>query len=494
MTAIGEVESKASSESDSGALRSQVRSAVIWRSGTQIFSQLVAWVSTFLVMRLLPLSDYGLFAMTSTVLVLLNLLNGSSFSNAVIQDRDFEQRKLRQLFGLLIAVNGSLALVQVLLAPLVASYFAEPRVADLLRVQALIYLTNPFLGVGYAVLAREMDFRRQAQVNMGSALLGAVVALVGAFSGWGVWTLVAAPLATFVSRAFGMMAAARAWILPSFDFRGARALANYGGLMMGGQIFWFIQTQADIVIAGRQLGKDDLGIYTISLFLAHIFVTKVVPPLNEVAFSAYARIQHDLREVSAGFLKSVRTIMLLAVPFCLGMAAAAEPLVRTMLGEDKAAVAPVVTLLALAMPFMTLHVLFAPATNACGRPGISTRTSILGAVLMPPAYLVGVQYGVIGLAAAWVLTYPLLTAVSAAWSLPVIGVRPRELLNALSAPVLAGIVMTLGVVMLDRALPVMPQPARLALLVSAGGAIYGGWLLAFARERLAEMLKLVLKR
>lgn len=479
---------------ESGQLRSQVRSAVIWRSGTQIFSQLVAWVSTFLVMRLLPLSDYGLFAMTSTMLVLLSLFNGSGFSSAAIQDRDFDRHKLRQLFGLLIAINGALALTQILLAPLVARYFAEPRVADLLRVQALIYLTNPFLGLGYAVLAREMDFRRQAQVNMGSALLGAVVALIGAFSGWGVWTLVAAPLATFFSRAAGMVVAARAWILPSFDFRGARALADYGGIMMSGQIFWFLQTQADIVIAGRLLGKDDLGLYTISLFLAHIFVTKVVPPLNEVAFTAYARIQHDLREVSAGFLKSVRTIMLLAVPFCLGMAATAEPLVRTMLGEDKAGAAPLVALLALAMPFMTLHVLFAPATNACGRPGIATRTSIFGALLMPPAYFVGVQYGVVGLAAAWALTYPVLTAVSAAWSLPVIGVRPRELLGAVRAPAIAGLAMAACVVLVDRALPAMPQPARLAALVAAGGAVYGGWLLCFARERVGEVLQLVLKR
>lgn len=477
-----------------GALRTQVRSAVIWRSGTQIFSQLVAWGSTLLVMRMLPLSDYGLFAMTSTVLVLLGLLNGYGFANAVIQDKDAGEHKLRQLFGLLIVVNGVLALAQFALAPLVAKYYDEPRVADLLRAQTLIYLTNPFLALGYAVLSRRMDFRRQAQVNMGSALLGAVVALVGAFSGWGVWTLVAAPLATFVSRAIGMTLAARAWFRPSFDFRGARALADYGGIVMGGQIFWFLQTQSDIVIAGRVLGKEELGLYTVSLFLAQIFVTKVVPPLNEVAFSAYAQIKEDRTAVADGFLKSVRVVMLLAIPFCLGMAATAEPLVRTMLGEDKAIAAPVVALLALAMPFMTLHVLFAPATNACGRPGISSRSSILGTLMMPAAYFAGVQYGVAGLAAAWLLSYPLLTAASAAWSLPIIGIRGGTLITALRAPVLAGIAMALGVMLLDRALPELPQPWRLATLVAAGGAIYGGWLLAFARDRIDEVLALVAKR
>ncbi|MBN8501947.1 MAG: oligosaccharide flippase family protein, partial [Sphingomonadales bacterium] len=326
------------------------------------------------------------------------------------------------------------------------------------------------------------------------ALLGAVTALVGAFSGWGVWTLIAAPLATFVSRAAGMMVAARAWYWPSFDFKGARGLADYGGIVMSGQIFWFLQTQSDIVIAGRVLGKEELGLYTVSLFLAQIFVTKVVPPLNEVAFSAYARIQDDRSAIGAGFLKSVRVIMLLAMPFCMGMAATSEPLVQTMLGEDKAVAAPIVALLALAMPFMTLHVLFAPATNACGRPGIATRASILGTLVMPAFYYIGVQYGVLGLAAAWLASYPVLTAISAAWSLPVIGLKANDLIRALSAPVLAGIAMAVSVVLLDRAMPAMPDVARLALLVCAGGAIYGGWLLAFARDRLDEARNLILKR
>ena len=125
----------------------QVRSAVIWRSGTQIFSQLVAWASTFLVIRILSPSDYGLFAMTSVVLVLLSLLNGQGFANAAIQQREGGTQQLRQLFGLLLAVNLALALLQVLAAPLVAAYYSQPMVADLLRVQALIYLTNPFLAL-----------------------------------------------------------------------------------------------------------------------------------------------------------------------------------------------------------------------------------------------------------------------------------------------------------------------------------------------------------
>ena len=67
------------------SLRNQVRSAVIWRSGTQILGQMLAWVSTFLVIRILSPSDYGLFAMTQVVLVLLNMLNGYGLASALIQ-------------------------------------------------------------------------------------------------------------------------------------------------------------------------------------------------------------------------------------------------------------------------------------------------------------------------------------------------------------------------------------------------------------------------
>ena len=90
---------------DDAKLRSQVRSAVIWRSGTQVFSQLVAWGSTFMVIRILSPTDYGLFAMTSVVLVLFGLLNGYGFANAAIAQRDGGNDQLRQLFGLLIVVK-----------------------------------------------------------------------------------------------------------------------------------------------------------------------------------------------------------------------------------------------------------------------------------------------------------------------------------------------------------------------------------------------------
>ena len=121
---------------------------MIWRSGSQILAQLVQWAATFLVIRILAPADYGLFAMTQVILVFVNMLNGYGLASGLIQQAEIDRRHVRQLFGMLLLLNGGLALAQVLvLAPLAAAYYRQPIVAELLRVQALLYLTTPFIAL-----------------------------------------------------------------------------------------------------------------------------------------------------------------------------------------------------------------------------------------------------------------------------------------------------------------------------------------------------------
>lgn len=477
------------------ALKNQVRSAVIWRSGTQILGQMLTWISTFMVIRILSPTDYGLFAMTQVVLVLLNMMNGYGLASALVRRGEAGRHAQRQLFGMLLLLNLGLAAAQFVAAPIAASYYRQPIVADLLRVQAVLYLSTPFIALPGGLLSREMDFRKQAQVNFLSALAGAITALAGAWAGMGVWTLIAAPIALFFTRALGLTLAARSWMWPSFDFRGAGDIARFGGIMAAGQIFWFLQSQADVFIAGRLFNNPhQLGLYTTSLFLTQILVNKFVPALNEVAFSAYARIQHDRDAVALGFLKGARLIMLAAMPFYLGLSATAGPIVHVMLGDKWAQAAPLVHWLAIIMPIMTLQSLFAPAADALGRPGISMRNAATGALILPVGFLIGVQWGVSGLIAAWFVSYPIVFLICARRSLPLIGLTFIDMARAIAPPVLASAGMALIVGVADRLLPTLPTVPHLMLLVTLGALSYGGLLFAFARTTVTEMVALVRNR
>ncbi|MFS0738178.1 lipopolysaccharide biosynthesis protein [Sphingomonas sp. 1P06PA] len=479
---------------ESGSFGGRVRSALIWRSGSQIVAQLVMWASTFLVIRLLSPGDYGLFAMTQIVMSLTALFNGYGLTGALVQSESVDRQRSAQVFGLLILMNGALAVAQLAIAPLAAAYFRQPVVADMIRVQALFHLLTPFIMMPQALLSRAIDFRTQARANIVAAMVAAVTALVSAIAGLGVWTLVLAPLAMFLTRAILLAVLGRWWIRPSFDFRGAGGAIGFGGAMLLSEALWFVQTQADVFIGGRWLTPADLGAYTTAVFLSQIVINKFLPALNDVAFPAYARLQGDRAATSYAFLKAVRMVMLVVMPFSLGLAVTAEPLVLTMLGDHWAAAVPIVALLGLATPFVALRTLYQPITNALGRPGIMAAISGAGAVIMPIAFLVGARHGAIGMAWGWVAGFPLLALIASILSLPVIGVRAADLARAIAPSALAGITMAVLVLALESQLPPLAPIARLALLVPAGALAYFGALALVARPLLAELWRLARRR
>ena len=472
-------------------LAQQVKGAVIWRSGSQIASQLIAWAATFLVIRMLEPSDYGLVAMTGVVLIFLDLFNGWGFASALVRDERIDKHRIGQVFGMLILLNLCLGGLQFAVAPIAADYFHQPMVADLLRVQALFFLANPFTALANALLIRRMDFKAQSQVNLVAAVLSALTALSCAYAGLGVWTLVAAPAMLWFARAIGLSIKAKLWIRPVFRFAGAGAMARYGGAMILVQFFWFVQSQADVFVGGRMLDAHRLGIYTTALFLTQILAAKFVPPLNEVAFAAYARMQSQDGMMRDAFLKTVRLIMLIALPFYVGLAVTAEPLVLTVLGGKWGEVAPLVPILACAMPLMTLQILFAPATNALGRPALAVRTGLIGAILMGGGFAIGIQWDAAGLAWAWVGGMAALLIATIFLSLPAIGATRSALAAAVAPGLGASLAMGALVLGLDSLLPSMGVAARLALLVPFGGAAYAALLIAFARPAVEEMLRLI---
>jgi len=252
-----------------------------------------------------------------------------------------------------------------------------------------------------------------------------------------------------------------------------------------------VQSQADVFIGGHALDAHRLGLYTTALFLTQILAAKFVPPLNEVAFAAYSRMQTRPDMIQSAFLKSVRLIMLAALPFYFGLAVTAGPLVAPFLGPKWIAAAPLVPILAMAMPLMTLQILFAPASNALGRPGLAVRTGLVGAALLPLAFLTGIQWGTAGLAWAWLGGMAVLLAATVEMSLPVIGIGRRALFLAVAPGFAAAAAMAGLVELLDAVLPEIGNGARLAVLVAAGIAAYAGLLFAFARPIVDELRGLI---
>lgn len=462
----------ASNHDDDSGFASRVRSAVIWRWGAQVGSQIITWTSTFLVVRLLDPTDYGLFAMSQVVVTALAFLNGSSFATSLVQTDRIDERRIGQVFGLLLMLAAVLASAQFLFAPYAAEYFGEPVVADMLRVQAIIFLTIPFSALPAEWLARRLDFRKAGQVNMGCAIIGALTALCLAWLGWGVWALVYAGVTMFVSRAIGLMLAAKLWVRPIFDPRGAWDLVTFGGTLTLCQLFWIIQSQSDVVIAGRLLDTHDLGLYTQALFLALIVTGRFIPPINEVGLAAYSELNRAKKPLGPYFLKTARLVMMVSAPVYIGLSLTAENAVLVLMGEKWVELIPILAGLTIVMPAFALHLICSPVTNAMGRPKVYLFTSIAGAVIFPVMFMWGVGDGAMGLVHAWWIAAPLLCAVTLTVTLPRIGVSLLSLADALAPIALACAAMALVVLGAQSVIVIDSPLLALATNAALGASVY----------------------
>jgi len=454
------------------AFATRVRRAVAWRWGTQVLAQVITWTSTILVVRLLSPTDYGLFAMAQTVITALAFLNGQSFATSLIQADRIDERRIGQVFALLLMLNGTLAATQFLMAPLAADYYNQPLIADMLRVQAVLFLTIPFSALPQELLARRIEFRNQGIVNLACAAIGASTALALAWYGFGVWALVYAPIAMYLTRAVGLTLAARILVKPVFDLRGAGDLITFGGALTLCQLFWIVQSQSDIVIAGRALETHDLGLYSEALFLTLIVTGRFLPPINEVAFPAYAELHKAGHALAPYFLRTVRMVLLVVAPVYVGLSLTAEPAVLTLFGRKWAAMAPFVAGLALAMPFFALQIICSPTTNAIGRPRIYLTTAFSGAIIFPTLFLIGIRFGPMGLVHAWWIAAPALLAVTLALTLPAIEVRLRELLAAVAPIAAACAIMAIAVLGMRELVTGWAPAAQLAALAATGAVAY----------------------
>jgi O-antigen/teichoic acid export membrane protein len=478
---------KASDTDHPDGFSGRVRSAVFWRSGSQIASQIVTWTATLIVVRILDPHDYGLFAMSQVVLVALNFLNGHSFASSLIQQDDVSRQRIAQVFGLLILFNVVLAVAQFATAGLIADYFRQPIIKDMLHAQTLIYLITPFIALPTVLLARQLNFRSQAKADLAGAIAGAVTALSAAFAGWGVWTLVVAPIVQQCTRAVGLAIAAGRIPAPSFDFKGLRSIVTFGSALILCQFFWVVQSQSDILIAGRRFDPHHLGLYSEALFLTLIFTAKFIPPLNEVAFPAYTQLARQGGDVGRAFVAAVRMLMFVAMPTYLGLSVAAQPFVDTVMGPKWHEMVPLIAGLPLAMPFFALQIICSPTTNALGQPRIYVWSSVAGAILMPTAFLIGSQWGAQGLVHAWQVAAPLLLLVTLALTLPAIRVSWGEIARAIAPSVGGAMAMAVTVSLAKRQITGWPPFAELLLLVSLGITVYLGLMWRFARPTISAL-------
>jgi len=471
------------------SLRTQVLSGLRWIAVAKFSTQLISWASTLVVMRLLSPDDYGLMAMAVIFVSFCQMINELGLGAAIIQKKELTEIQLKQVFGLVLLLNGFLFVLLLMGSPLIAEYFGEPKLTRVVSVLSLQFIFIAFSVIPGAILTRNMNFRSISIVGIISALSTCIVTFSLAWFGFSYWALVFGSLVGVIIRTIGLNIANPFIKWPSFNFSGFKDIAKFGAYVSLQRILWYVYSQADVFIVGKMLGKTLLGYYSVAMNLASLPMQKVGGTFQQVGLPAYSKLQ-DNRDLAAKYaLKVTRVVAFIAFPVFFGISCVAPELVLLLIGEKWFLAILPLQLLSLVVPLRTLSVALGPSITGMGRPDINAINLAVACVIMPLAFVIGVRWGLKGVSIAWVISYSLWFVFMLSRSLPVIGLSMCRFFKALQGPAFVAAVMYFTVYMTRLGLNKlqMNDIFTFAVLIIVGVVVYSVGMLLFYREVCLEL-------
>ena len=420
--------------------------SVAWIGAVKWSGQILTWVSTLLVARFLSPGDYGLVGMATMYLGLVTLLSEFGLGMTIITLRDLTRRQIAELNTIAVMVGVLAFVLSCAVSVPLGWLFRAPELPVIVIVLSAGFVIGAFRTVPSGLLQRDLQFRVEALLEalQGVATAGSMVIL--AWRGFGHWTLVIGSLLGTILLTAGTLAVRR------HPFHWPRLASVAGALtftkhQLGGSFAWYIYSNADFFVAGRVLGKADLGVYSIAKTLALTFPEKVTGLIMRVTPAYFSAVQNAHGELRRYLLRLTELLSLLALPAMVGIVLVADQLVPLVLGEKWLAVVVPLKLLAIFAAYDSVSQLPVRALIATGDVRFLMRVGVVLAVLLPASFFVGSHWGLTGIAAGWLIIHPASQVAVLLRVRKQIGLSLREYAAALMPATQATALMTVSVLL-----------------------------------------------
>lgn len=454
------------------------------------------FVTVPILARILSPEEFGAVAVALTIVQFMAMIAGAGLASALIVQRDEDMQTIHSVFWANLAISCLMALGLFVWAEPVATLLGASDAAYLVRILSLLVPLQLGGDVAYALLARRMQFSKDAFWNMISESAGALAAVLLALAGFGVWALVAQIFLSALIRIAGLFAVSR--YVPGFSFsmRKVLGMTRFSLGMMGSEIANFVSFQSPMVIISRFLGLADAGAYSAANRFSSIPNQVVLSAVMGVLFPAFGSMVQDRARRSNALMLSTQVTTVLLAPMMFGLWAIAEPAMMTLFGHQWAHAWPVLGLLALSKGILTPCSTFIPYLKGIGRGGTLFWWAILRAAVTTVAVAYGAYQGSLVEAMVWLCIVNGLVLVGYSYVVFRADETPFWRGFLLSCrPMFTALVMALVVRLLLVHFGELVPNAALQVITGAliGGIVYGALLLVTERRLLRRLLELARK-
>lgn len=455
------------------SLRTQTIQGVFWSAIRNWGSSAIAAIVLIVLVRLLPREAFGLIAIATAIIAILDVSLKQGFAQALIQRAELEPEHLDTAFWVGIVLGILLTGINFAMSSVVAALFHMPDLTDILRWLSPVFLIGALSNTQQAILKRDLTFKTLAVRSLIATSMGGLVAIVMAIKGMGVWSLVGQTLTSGIIGTIILWGSTDWRPGLNVSWRHLRELFSFGFFALSADFMQIINRHADRLIMGLFLDARLVGVYDVAKKLIEIITQTISQSVAAVTFPAFSRLQHHPEQLLHAWYTACRLTSLIAFPALVGMFVIAPEFVNCVLGTRWVEAIPIIRIFSLIGLLQTVMYYNGSILLALGKPSWRLAIFLVNNILNLIAVLLVVQWGIVPVAVVTVARAYLLTPLGLMAIRKLlhfeIGHFFRQLLpTSVSAVVMMGSVALVKWLSADT----LDLPLLLGVTILVGGVVY----------------------
>lgn len=369
-----------------------------WRFAERCGAEGVSLLVSIVLARLLAPEAYGIVALVTVVTGILQVFVDSGMASALIQKKDADELDFSTVFFFNIVFCMVLYIGLFFFSPLLAKWYKQPELTPVIRVLGLTVVISGVKNVQHAYVSRHLQFKRFFFATLTGTVIAAVVGIIMAYLGFGVWALVAQHLTNTLIDTVFLWFTTKWHPTRAFSFRRLKQLVSYGWKLLVAALLSTIFNDINQMVIGLKYSTADLSFYN----KGKQFPSKVVSNLNtsidSVLFPVMSSVQSDKERVKAMTRRAIKTSTFLTFPLMMGFAVTAQSFVKLLLTEKWLPCVPFLYIFCFTYACMPIHTANLNAMKAMGRSDIFLKLDIIKKIMSLGVLAATIPFGVLAIA------------------------------------------------------------------------------------------------
>lgn len=379
-------------------LSKKVMSGLVWKFGERFTAQIVTFVITVVLARILMPSDYGAISLMMVFISIADVFVTSGFGNSLIQKKNADNKDFSSVFFFNIIFSIVIYFILFFAAPAISRFYKMPIICPTLRVLALRIIIAAVNSVQQAYVSRNMLFKRFFWSTLFGTVLSGVVGIIMAYQGFGIWAIVGQYLTNTCVDTVVLWVTVKWRPERYFSFKNIRTLISYGWKLLISGLLDTGYNQLRSLVIGKKYSSADLAQYNKGQQFPQLITTNINASISSVLFPAMSKYQDNMQNVKNITRRAIKTSSYIIWPLMVGLAVVAEPLITVMLTSKWLPCVPFLWIACFIYGLWPIQTANLEAMKAIGRSDLFLKLEIVKKSVGIIILIISMQYGVMAIA------------------------------------------------------------------------------------------------